>query len=167
MTHVPKVNIYTDGACKGNPGQGGYGVAVIHADHRKELSGGYRKTTNNRMELLAAIIGLEVLDSPCEVILYSDSKYLVNAMEQGWARRWQANGWRRANKEKALNSDLWYRLLELCKHHAVKFQWVKGHAGNFENERCDYLATTAAERTDLPSDEIYEGLSQEQMYSLL
>ena len=167
MASGSKVDIYTDGACKGNPGPGGYGAVLLSGHRRKELSGGYRMTTNNRMELLAAIAGLEALSERCEVTLYSDSTYLVNAMERGWARKWQANGWRRNKKEKALNPDLWDKILTLCEHHPVQFRWVRGHAGNAENERCDDLATTTAERTDLPPDEVYESLSQPRTYSLL
>jgi len=156
---VKHVKIYTDGACSNNPGPGGYGVVMLYNSHRKELSGGYRKTTNNRMELLAAIAGLETLKEPCRVRLYSDSQYLVNAMELGWARSWQAKGWRRSKKEKALNPDLWERLLELCKIHKVEFEWVRGHAGHPENERCDDLATAAVRSPDLAIDEVYEKTS--------
>lgn len=156
MSELKKVVMYTDGGCIGNPGPGGYGVVLLSEGHRKELSGGFRLTTNNRMELMAAIVGLEALKKPCEVTLYSDSKYLVDAMELGWAKRWQANGWRRNKKEKAVNPDLWQRLLEVCKKHEVKFRWVKGHAGNLENERCDYLANTTAMQKNLPGDEGYQ-----------
>ena len=151
-----KIDIYTDGACIGNPGRGGYGVVLLYDEHRKELSGGYRKTTNNRMEILAAIVGLEALKQGCHVQVYSDSQYLVNAMELGWAGKWRANGWRRNKREKALNPDLWKRLLGLCEHHDVKFAWVRGHVGNPENERCDELATEAARQPNLPVDEGYE-----------
>jgi ribonuclease HI len=153
---MKKVTVYTDGACKNNPGPGGYGVVLQYGEHRKELSAGYRLTTNNRMEILAAIIGLETLKEPCEVRLVSDSQYLVNAIEKGWARRWQANGWMRNNKEKAVNPDLWDRLLALCKTHKVRFEWVRGHAGHRENERCDVLATSAATSPNLAIDEAYE-----------
>jgi len=153
---MKKVTIYTDGACKNNPGPGGYGVVLQYGESSKELSAGYRLTTNNRMEILAAIIGLEALKEPCEVRLISDSQYIVNAIEKGWARRWQANGWMRNNKEKAVNPDLWERLLALCKIHKVKFEWVRGHAGHPENERCDELATSAATNQNLAKDEVYE-----------
>jgi len=156
MKHV---KVFTDGACSHNPGPGGYGVVLLWDSHRKELSGGYRKTTNNRMELLAAIAGLEALKEPCRVRLYSDSQYLVNAVVLGWARSWQAKGWKRSNKEKALNPDLWERLLELCKIHTVEFEWVRGHAGHPENERCDELATAAARGVNLAIDEVYEKTS--------
>jgi len=156
---MKQVKIYTDGACSHNPGPGGYGVVLLWDSHRKELSGGYRKTTNNRMELLAAIAGLEALKEPCRVRLYSDSQYLVNAVALGWARSWQAKGWKRSNKEKALNPDLWERLLELCEIHTVEFEWVRGHAGHPENERCDELATAAARGVNLAIDEVYEKTS--------
>ena len=139
------VTIYTDGACSGNPGPGGYGVVLLHNAHRKELSGGEAQTTNNRMEILGAIIGLEALNQPCQVALYSDSKYLVDAIEKGWALRWRNNNWMRNKKDPALNADLWERLLNLLDKHQVSFHWVKGHAGNPENERCDALAREAIE----------------------
>ncbi len=156
MKHV---KIYTDGGCINNPGPGGYGVVLLFDSHRKELSGGYRRTTNNRMEILAAITGLAALKEPCRVTLYSDSQYLVNAMQKGWARRWQADGWKRSNKERAINPDLWERLLELCRIHKVQFEWVRGHAGHSENERCDELATAAARGSNLAIDEVYENAS--------
>ena len=153
-----KVDIYTDGACIGNPGPGGYGVVLLFQDHRKELSGGYRKTTNNRMEILAAIVGLEALKERCQVTLFSDSQYLVRAVEEGWALKWRANGWRRNKRQKALNPDLWDRLLGLCENHDVKFRWVRGHVGNRENERCDELAVRSAHSSDLPVDAGYQAL---------
>jgi len=153
MKHV---TLYTDGGCINNPGPGGFGVVLLYNSYRKELSGGFRRTTNNRMEILAAITGLEALKEPCRVTLYSDSQYLVNAIEKGWARRWQANGWMRNKKEKAVNPDLWERLLELCKIHKVRFEWLRGHAGHDENERCDELATAAARASNLAIDEAYE-----------
>jgi ribonuclease HI len=156
---MKQVRLYTDGGCIHNPGPGGYGVVLLYDSHRKELSGGYRKTTNNRMELFAAIAGLEALKEPCSVTLCSDSQYLVHAMQKGWARRWQQNGWRRSNKEKAINPDLWERLLELCAIHKVQFEWVRGHAGHSENERCDLLATSAARGSNLAVDEGYEKAS--------
>ena len=156
MPQGTNVTIYTDGACTGNPGPGGYGVVLLHGSHRKELSGGYRRTTNNRMEILAAIVGLEALKEECRVTLYSDSQYVVNAVEKGWAWKWEANGWKRNKREEALNPDLWERLLRLCEYHDVEFRWVRGHAGNRENERCDQLATGAARQRDLSVDEGYE-----------
>ena len=154
------VKLYTDGACQGNPGPGGFGVVLLFGKHRKELSGGYRKTTNNRMELTAVIKGLEALKEKCEVALYCDSKYVVDALSNGWAAKWRANGWRRNKKERALNPDLWGSLLELCEAHEVSFHWVRGHSGNPENERCDQLATQATAQRGLPADERYEGIEQ-------
>jgi ribonuclease HI len=147
------VTIYTDGACEGNPGPGGYGIVLLFNSTRKELSGGFRRTTNNRMELYAAIRALEELNEPCRVSLYSDSKYLVDAMSLGWAKRWKARGWMRNSKEPALNPDLWERLLKLCDYHLVEFRWVKGHAGNPNNERCDQLSYAAIRQKNLPVDE--------------
>jgi ribonuclease HI len=153
---VKEVIIYTDGACLGNPGAGGYGVVLLYAQHRKELSGGYCLTTNNRMEMMAAIEGLMALKMKCAVTLYTDSQYLVNAMTKGWAQKWQKNGWKRNSKEQAKNPDLWEQLLDLCKKHEVKFVWVRGHAGNKENEYCDRLAVGAAQQTNLPPDRGYQ-----------
>jgi ribonuclease HI len=153
---LKQVTLYTDGACDPNPGPGGFGVVLIHGEHRKELSGGFRRTTNNRMELMAAIKGLEALKEPCQVTLHSDSEYLVRAMTEGWAQRWKARGWRRSNKQPALNPDLWDRLLALCQVHQVEFVWVRGHAGVRENERCDFLSSRALRGKDLPPDEGYE-----------
>ena len=150
-----EVQIHTDGACLGNPGPGGYGVVLRYGDHSKELSGGYRLTTNNRMELLAAIRGLEALNQPCQVVLYSDSRYLVDAMEKGWAVKWRANGWMRNKSAKAVNPDLWATLLDLCATHDVEFRWVPGHAGVPDNERCDRLAVAAAKVPDLLDDPGY------------
>jgi len=150
------VTIYTDGACLGNPGPGGYGIVMMFMKHRREIARGYRKTTNNRMEVLAAIVGLEVLEEPCRVTLVSDSQYLVNAISKGWAKKWQANGWKRNKKERALNPDLWERLLAVCEGHDVEFKWVRGHTGNKENECCDRLATHAAETSATEIDSEYE-----------
>jgi ribonuclease HI len=155
MEKVKHVTIYTDGACLGNPGPGGYGAILLYQGHKKELSGGYRNTTNNRMEIMAAIVGLEALKGKCKVMLYSDSEYLVKAVSRGWAQRWRAKGWKRSKREKAFNPDLWERLLQLCAYHEVQFSWVKGHAGTPENMRCDELAVQAAQRPGLPVDEGY------------
>lgn len=156
MKKLKKVTIYTDGAAIDNPGPGGYGVVLLYHDYRKELSGGFRHTTNNRMEIMACIVGLSALKFPCSVVLYSDSKYVVDGMAKGWARRWRAQGWYRNEKEKAKNIDLWRQLLDQCEKHRVEFRWVKGHAGNSDNERCDELAVAAAARSDLPPDAPYE-----------
>ena len=134
------VTLYTDGACSGNPGPGGWGAILMFGEHKKELSGGEQKTTNNRMELTAVIKGLEALKEPCAVDLYSDSKYVIDALEKGWARGWKARGWVKSDKKPALNPDLWERLLELCETHTVNLHWVKGHAENEFNNRCDELA---------------------------
>ena len=149
---LKEVTIYTDGACSGNPGPGGYGVVLLYKGHRKELSAGFKDTTNNRMEILAAIRGPECLREKCRVTLYTDSQYLVNAIEKNWAKKWRANGWMRNKKEPALNADLWARLLKLCEFHQLKFVWVRGHAGNPENERCDQLAVEALKQPGLPPD---------------
>jgi ribonuclease HI len=156
MAERKTVTIYTDGGCIDNPGPGGYGVVLIYGAHRRELFGGFRLTTNNRMEIMAAIAGLSALKESCRVTLISDSQYLVNAIEQGWAARWRENGWRRSRKEMALNPDLWEQLLDLCEKHRVTFKWVRGHAGNEENERCDQLAQAMARSPDLPPDLEYE-----------
>ena len=155
---MAKVSIFTDGAARGNPdGPGGYGVVLQFRDskgelHQQELSAGYRKTTNNRMELMAAIAGLEALTRPCEVELYSDSQYLVNAFNQHWIESWIKKGWKRSGNEVVKNVDLWERLLKAKEQHSVSFIWVKGHAGHPENERCDKLATEAEDGTDLLED---------------
>lgn len=152
---LKQVTIYTDGACLGNPGPGGYGAVLLHGEVRKELSGGFRLTTNNRMEMMAAIVGLQSLKEPCVVTLYSDSQYVVNAITKGWAKKWKANGWKRNKTDKAVNPDLWEQLLQLCDRHKVTFCWVRGHSGNIENECCDQLAVAAAKQKDLPPDTGY------------
>lgn len=152
------VTIYTDGSSRGNPGPGGYGVVMHYTDttgklHVKELSAGFATTTNNRMELLGPIMALEALKRPCHVTLISDSQYLVNAFNQNWIAGWLKRGWKNANKQPVKNIDLWKRLLEAKKPHTVEFVWVKGHAGHPENERCDQLATEAANGSNLLIDE--------------
>lgn len=139
-TNLRRVELFTDGACSGNPGPGGWGAILRFGGHEKELSGGERDTTNNRMELTAAIVGLETLKEPCKVIITSDSKYLVDAVEKGWLYGWQKKGWRRGKNEPIPNTDLWQRLLPQLGRHSVEFNWVRGHAGHPENERCDSLA---------------------------
>lgn len=154
-----KVTIYTDGAARGNPdGPGGYGTILSYVDskgteHLREYSGGYVRTTNNRMELMAAIVGLEALTKPCEVTLYSDSQYLVKAFNDRWIDGWQKKGWKRSGNEPVKNVDLWQRLLRAKAPHTVTFCWVKGHNGHPQNERCDQLATSAADGNDLMVDE--------------
>ena len=142
MRHV---DIYTDGACRGNPGKGGFGAILVYEGHEKEISGGERETTNNRMELMAAITALEMLKEPCEVTLTSDSKYMIDSITKGWAVSWRAKGWKKADKSPALNPDLWERLLNLLEIHKVSFVWVRGHNGHPYNERCDKLATDFAD----------------------
>ncbi|MBN1668194.1 MAG: ribonuclease HI [Anaerolineales bacterium] len=154
-----EVTIYTDGGCEPNPGPGGYGVVLIYGKLRKELSGGYRLTTNNRMELLAVIKGLEALKEPCIVKVFSDSEYVVNGMTLGWVARWKARGWYRKKNQLVANHDLWKRLDALCQQHQVEFHWVKGHADIPENERCDRLAMQALSAEDLQIDELYESTS--------
>ena len=134
------ITLYTDGACSGNPGPGGWGAVLEWEGHEKELSGGEDSTTNNRMELTAVIRGLEALKEPCIVELYSDSKYVIDALEKGWARGWKKRGWVKSDKKPALNPDLWQRLLELTQVHTMHYHWVKGHADNPKNNRCDELA---------------------------
>jgi ribonuclease HI len=155
VSTTKSVTLYTDGACLNNPGPGGYGVILIAGDRRKELSAGYRLTTNNRMEILAVIAGLQTLRYPCRVTVYSDSRYVVDTMAKGWAKRWRAQGWRRSDKAPAVNSDLWEQLLQLCERHEVTFEWVKGHDGHPENERCDRLSVAAASGRNLLEDTGY------------
>ena len=143
MKHV---DIYTDGSCRGNPGVGGWGAVLVYGTRQKELSGGEAQTTNNRMELTAVIEALSALKEPCDVTLTSDSKYVIDALEQGWARGWKQRGWKKADKSPALNPDLWERLLQLIDYHNVTTVWVKGHAGHPYNERCDQLATDFADK---------------------
>jgi len=156
MDRLKHVTVYTDGACLGNPGPGGYGIVLRFGMHRRELSAGYRKTTNNRMELLAAIVGLCALKERCRVLLYSDSKYLVDAMTNGWAREWETKGWKLRGKGNAANPDLWTALLRVCGRHEVAFEWTKGHAGDPDNEVCDRLASRAARDAAILVDEVYE-----------
>lgn len=150
------VIIYTDGACLGNPGPGGYGAVILDGNNRQELSGGFRHTTNNRMELLAAVEALQSLKKPSQVMLYSDSQYLVKNFNAGSVAKWKAKGWMRDRKNPAKNKDLWEEILHLSKKHTVTFQWVEGHAGNRENERCDQLSVAAAKQNNLPADKVFE-----------
>ena len=152
------VYAFTDGGAIGNPGPGGYGVVLRYQGHERELSAGYRRTTNNRMELLGAIIALESLKCSCKVILTTDSRYVVDGISKGWARRWKANGWMRNKKDKAINPDLWDQLLQAMTRHDVTFRWIKGHAGHAENERCDALVQEAARGTAQAVDMEYERL---------
>jgi len=156
MEELKVVKIYTDGSCVGNPGPGGYGTILHYEDHRKAVSGGFRLTTNNRMEIMAAIEGLKLLKFRCNVVVYSDSQYLVDAIMKGWALKWKSKRWKRNKKKRALNVDLWKELLELCEKHEVEFVWIKGHSGIWENEKCDMLSKNAAKSEALEIDEIYE-----------
>jgi ribonuclease HI len=157
---LKEVTIYADGACMGNPGPGGYGVIITYGERRKELSAGFRLTTNNRMEILGCIAGLSALKEPCDVTVYSDSRYVVNTMTKSWAIRWRRNEWKRKDADgqtkDALNKDLWIQMLELCDKHSVQFKWIRGHSGNEGNERCDELARTAASAGSLGIDTAYE-----------
>ena len=142
---MKKVELYTDGACRGNPGPGGYGAILVFRGKEKEISGGEPSTTTNRMELMAAIAGMEALKEPCEIVLTSDSKYLTDAINKGWLASWKRNGWRKADKSAVLNVELWQRIDELLSVHSVSFVWVHGHTGHPYNERCDALATAFAD----------------------
>ena len=142
MKHV---DIYTDGACRGNPGRGGWGAILVYGSKEKEISGGEAMTTNNRMELMGAISALELLKEACDVTLTSDSKYLTDAINKGWLEQWKRNGWKKADKKPVLNPELWQRLDALLAKHTVRFVWVHGHEGHVYNERCDVLATTFAD----------------------
>ena len=152
---MKNVEIYTDGACTGNPGKGGFGAVLIYNGNEKQISRGYRKTTNNRMELMAAIEALKLLKEPCNVELYSDSKYLTDAINQKWLVSWQKNGWKKSDKKPVLNADLWGEIVRLTDMHNVTFIWVKGHASNVENNRCDELAVAAANSGRLLEDTGY------------
>ncbi len=156
-----KVTIYSDGSARGNPGPGGYGTVVRYVDtkgtlHEREFSAGYKNTTNNRMELMGAIVGLEALTKSCEILLISDSKYVTDAFNQNWIKGWLKNNWKNSQKKPVKNVDLWKRLLKAMEPHQVVFQWIKGHAGHEENERCDMLATSAADSSNLLDDTGFE-----------
>ena len=142
----PKVEIYTDGACSGNPGAGGWGTILVYNGHEKELSGGEANTTNNRMEMMAVIEGLKALKEPCEVVLTSDSQYVCNAITKGWAKSWQKNNWIKSDKTQAKNADLWEEMLKLLAVHKVNIVWVRGHNGHPYNERCDKLAVEQSQK---------------------
>lgn len=143
---MKQIEIFTDGACSGNPGPGGWGAVLRYKQHEKELSGGEAETTNNRMELTALIAALEQLKEPCEITLCSDSKYVIDGLEKGWAKGWRARGWEKADKSPALNPDLWEKLLNLTEDHVIHYKWIKGHAGHPENERCDRLAVAESKK---------------------
>ena len=160
MNTKKHVTIYTDGGAIGNPGPGGYGAVLRYDDQKKEICGAFRLTTNNRMEITAAIEALRQLKTSCRVTLHSDSQYLVNAMTKGWVEKWQANGWMRNKKDPALNVDLWEQLIPLCDFHNVNFVWVKGHAGIADNERCDELTHEAINGGNLQIDTAYEKIAK-------
>ena len=155
---MKSVEIYTDGACTGNPGKGGFGAVLIYNGNEKRISRGYRKTTNNRMELMAAIEALKLLKEPCSVTLYSDSKYLTDAINKNWLESWKNNGWRKSDRKPVLNTDLWAEILELTTVHKVTFVWVKGHCGNKYNEICDSLAVDAYNNSAENTDHYYENI---------
>lgn len=146
MSELTYVELFTDGACSGNPGPGGYGAILRAMGVEKEISGGEKSTTNNRMELMAVICGLEALNRPCRVKIYSDSKYFADSVSKGWARSWQKNGWIKKDKSRAKNPDLWERLLSLLDKHEYEIVWLKGHAGHPENERCDEMAVSESQK---------------------
>ena len=154
MKHVV---IHTDGACKGNPGPGGYGVVMVCGKHRLELSKGFARTTNNRMELMATIVALETLKEPCAIELLSDSRYVIDAMPKNWIKGWKAKGWKTASNQPVKNQDLWLRLSAATASHQITWKWLRGHAGHKENERCDVLAVAAATGRDLPVDAGFDG----------
>ena len=143
---MKQIEIYTDGACSGNPGPGGWGAVLRYKQHEKELSGGEADPTNNRMEMTALIRALQQLKEPCEITLCSDSKYVIDGLQKGWAKGWRARVWRKSDKSPALNADLWAQLLDLTEQHLIHYQWIKGHAGHPENERCDRLAVEQSKR---------------------
>lgn len=157
MSFDKKIVIYSDGSCLGNPGPGGWAALLRCGEHTKEFSGGFTRTTNNRMEILAAVMGLEVLREPCSVDLYTDSRYVRDAVEKRWLYSWQRNGWKTADKKPVKNRDLWERLAPLLAQHKVRLHWVAGHSGQMENERVDALARTAASQSCLPADSGYTG----------
>lgn len=157
MEEKAKVTLYTDGACSGNPGAGGYGAILVHIDtngikHEKEFSEGYKMTTNNQMELLAVIIGLEALKKPCKVKIISDSKYVVDSIDKGWLDNWVAKGWKKTGNKPVPNTELWKRLIKAKAPHDIELEWIKGHAGHEYNERCDRLAVAAYKKDNLKTE---------------
>lgn len=154
---MKRVTVHTDGGCKGNPGPGGYGVVLVCGAHRKELAQGYKMTTNNRMELRAAIAALELLNEPCEVTLYSDSRYLIDAVTKKWIEGWKKKGWKTSTGQPVKNQDLWLKIVSASSKHKMDWRWVRGHAGNLENERCDELANIAVAGRNLVEDVGFSG----------
>jgi len=153
---MKQISLYSDGACSGNPGPGGYGAVFVYGEHRKSLSKGYRHTTNNRMELLGVIEPLESLKEPCEVLVTTDSQYVANAINKGWIKGWIKNGWKTAGKKSVKNKDLWVRFVKMMNKHSLTIEWVRGHDGHAENEECDQLAVEAREGKNLKEDKGYD-----------
>jgi ribonuclease HI len=158
-----ELEIWTDGACVVNPGPGGYGVVFKYQGQKWEKAGGFRLTTNNRMEIMGALIALEALPEKCKAIIYTDSQYLADSIRKGWAKRWRSKGWNKKGNKKVPNSDLWERMLQLCAQHEVEFRWIKGHESSVDNERCDQLAESAARKPNLPADEGYTSTEGDKM----
>lgn len=156
------LEIWTDGACHVNPGPGGYGIVFKHQGQRWEKAGGFHLTTNNRMEITAALVALETLPEKSKAIIYTDSQYLVNSMTKGWVNRWRSKGWNKKGNKKVPNSDLWERMLQLCAQREIEFRWIKGHESNVENERCDLLAESAARKPNLPIDAGYQAIGNDE-----
>ncbi|MBX9769991.1 MAG: ribonuclease HI [Candidatus Obscuribacterales bacterium] len=166
MEKSKEITIYTDGACIRNPGRGGYGVVLLLNENRRELQGGFRRTTNNRMEIMAAIVGLQAIEGEGSVVrIYSDSRYLVDSMSKRWVQSWQRRGWKKRYGKPCKNVDLWIEMLNLCKRHKVAFEWVRGHSGNIENARCDFLAYDATKQKDLAVDIGFEQAAEILKYS--
>jgi len=159
-SRLKEVEVYADGSARGNPGPGGYGIVLRHGEHVKEISAGFKRTTNNRMELLGVIVALETLKLPCSVTIHSDSRYVVGAIDRGSARKWRAKGWLRTRTAKAKNIDLWERFLVASEQHDIRVVWVPGHAGVPDNERCDELAVAASQNDDLPEDTGYQDAAE-------
>jgi len=153
-----ELEIWTDGACVVNPGPGGYGIVFKYKGQKWEKAGGFRLTTNNRMEIMGALVALETLPEKCKVIIYSDSQYLVNSVTKGWIKRWKAKNWNKKHNKKVPNADLWERILQLLDQHDIELRWIKGHDSTIENERCDQLAESASRKPNLPIDEGYTGM---------
>ncbi len=156
-----QLEIWTDGACVVNPGPGGYGIIFKCQRQKWERAGGFRLTTNNRMEIMGALVALKTIPEKCKAIIYTDSQYLINSIMRGWAKRWSSKGWKKKRNKKVPNADLWEKMLQLCDNHEVDFRWVKGHSSNVENERCDQLAESSARKPNLPVDEGYAGTEGE------
>ena len=153
---MKEVHLFTDGACSGNPGPGGWAAILEWGPHRREISGGYRLTTNNRMEIIAVIEGLKLLTRSCSVRVFTDSRLIVDAFDKKWIKNWMENDWRKSDKSKVKNRELWIKLNSMTKDHQVHFEWIRGHSGHTQNELCDKLAVSASRNPNLPADEVYE-----------